>query len=159
VAWLENFSQMASSEQRNLLGRYRLLSILLSRLSELKTAVSDALTEKSPLERYEDLDPRTREKLEEELEAAIEAEYRRQRVDLLTGVQWWLRDVWLETLSSGSGTLSYPQLAKAAQVVACRISPQQAVQNLQVLEETQQLLASNVQEALALEVGLLKLQF
>ena len=42
--------------------------------------------------------------------------------------------------------------------VARRISPNQAMENLQLLEQTQRLLFSNVQEALALEVGLLKLK-
>jgi len=41
-------------------------------------------------------------------------------------------------------------------VVSC-LTSQQAMDNLQVIEETQRLLGSNVQEALALEVGLLKL--
>lgn len=158
MSWLEHFSTAASVGHRNLLGRYRLLSIVLSKLHDVKAAITDALTEKSPLERYADLDSRMREKLEEELEAAIEAEYRRQRSDLLAAVQWWLRDVWVETLRLGSDLLTYPQLAKAAQDVARRLSTQQAMENLQVMEQTQGLLASNVQEALALEVGLLKLQ-
>lgn len=158
MSWLESFSQTASSEQRSLLSRYRLLSILLNKLNGVKATITEALTAKSPLERYDELDPRMREKLEEELEAAIEAEYRRQRAELLTGVQWWLRDVWVETLRLGSAMFAFPQFAKAAQAVARRISTQQAMENLRVIEQTQQLLASNVQEALALEVGLLKLQ-
>ena len=40
---------------------------------------------------------------------------------------------------------------------AKRLSPEQAVKNLDVMERTQRLLGSNVQEALALEVSLLKL--
>ena len=45
-----------------------------------------------------------------------------------------------------------------ADEVAKRLSPRQAQENLSVLEQTQRLLHTNVQEALALEVGLLKLQ-
>jgi len=41
--------------------------------------------------------------------------------------------------------------------VAGRISSNQALENLQTLEKTQRILHTNVQEALALEVGLLKL--
>ena len=158
IAWLEKFSSAASAGRANLLGRYQLLSILLNKLNDLKAAITAALTERSPLERYDELDSKMREKLEEELEAAIEAEYRRQRSDLLTGVQWWLRDVWVETWRLGGEMFTYPQLAKAARDVARRISTQQAMENLRVMEQTQGLLASNVQEALALEVGLLKLQ-
>jgi hypothetical protein len=39
------------------------------------------------------------------------------------------------------------------------MSPRQALENVQTLEQTQRLLHTNVQEALALEVGLLKLHF
>ena len=42
--------------------------------------------------------------------------------------------------------------------VARRITTRQARENLSVLEQTQRLLHTNVQEALALEVSLLKLQ-
>ena len=100
--------------------------------------------------------PKLREKWEEELTAAIEAEYRLQRTDLLGTLQWWLRDVWLGTLSLDGGLLNFPELASAGQV-AKRLSAKQAMENLRVLERTQRLLHSNVQEALALEVGLLKL--
>jgi hypothetical protein len=52
--------------------------------------------------------------------------------------------------------LSFPDADSAANV-AKRITPGQARDNLRVMEQTQRLLFSNVQEALALEVGLLKL--
>jgi len=48
---------------------------------------------------------------------------------------------------------------EGAAKVAERISAPDAMNNLQLLERTQRLLFSNVQEALALEVGLLKLKF
>jgi hypothetical protein len=41
--------------------------------------------------------------------------------------------------------------------VAQRISPKEAMENLRILEQLQRWLSTNVQEALALEVGLLKL--
>jgi hypothetical protein len=53
--------------------------------------------------------------------------------------------------------LHLPQIAGADEI-ARRITPHQARENLLVLEQTQRLLHTNVQEALALEVGLLKLQ-
>ena len=57
---------------------------------------------------------------------------------------------------SGGELLNFPQMA-GAEAVAKKISPRQALENLQTLEQTQRLLHTNVQEALALEVGLLKL--
>jgi hypothetical protein len=75
---------------------------------------------------------------------------------LLLLVQWWLRDVWLHSVAVGGELLGFPPVA-GAEVVAKKISSRQALENLQILEQTQRLLHTNVQEALALEVGLLKL--
>lgn len=52
--------------------------------------------------------------------------------------------------------LNFPDLAGTKRVAA-RISAHDAMENLQVIESTQRLLHTNVQEALALEVRLLKL--
>lgn len=159
LGWLGTFTEMAGAEQKSLLGRYRLLSVLLGRLGEMKESIEASLTKLSPLERHDDIEPGLKSKWEEELIAGIEAEYRRQRAELLAGLQWWLRDVWLESLRLGGGMLTFPQLAETARRVAARVSPQQAMENLHALEQTQRLLAStNVQEAAALEVGLLKLK-
>lgn len=155
-AWLTQFGALAAGEQQSLLGRYRLLDVLLQKLGEIRTCVSEALTARSPLQRYDDVEKDLRERWEDELAAAIEAEYRRQRADLLLLVQYWLRDVWLRTLAAGGELLSFPKMA-GAEAVAKKISPRQALENLQTLEQTQRLLHTNVQEALALEVGLLKL--
>lgn len=159
LQWLTGFTEAASREQRSLLNRYQLLGVLLNRLNTLKTNLTETLTQKSPLERFDDLDPKLKERFEDELSASIEAEYRRSRADILTGVEWWLRDVWLGTLRMESAMLTYPQLAPASQAVARRITTVQALDNLSQIEQTQRLLAAtNVQEALALEVGLLKLK-
>ncbi len=156
--WLSHFSETAATEQRSLLNRYQLLSVLLNRLNQLKAEISESLGKRSPLERHDDVEPALRDKWEEELAAAIEAEYRRQRSDLLTLLQWWFRDVLLTSLQLGSDLLSFPQLAATVQKIAKRIAPADAIHNLKLLEETQRLLGTNVQEALALEVGLLKLK-
>ena len=154
--WLSQFGALAAGEQTSLLGRYRLLDVLLQKLGEIRARVDEALTARSPLQRYDDVEKDLRERWEDELTAAIEAEYRRQRADLILLVQWWLRDVWLRTLAVGGELLNFPQVA-GAEAVAKKISPRQALENLQTLEQTQRLLHTNVQEALALEVGLLKL--
>ena len=158
IAWMSQFSELASAEQRSLLSRYQLLSVLLNRLNQVKSEISESLTKRSPLERYDDIEPNVREKWEEELAAAIEAEYSRQRIDLLSSVEWWLRDVWLASMRLGADLLSFPQLAASVKKVAARVSPSDAMKNLKSLEETQRLLFTNVQEALVLEVGLLKLK-
>jgi DNA polymerase-3 subunit delta' len=157
AVWLQQFSAAAAAEQKSLFGRYRLLDSLLQRLAAIKAQTEEHLTARSPLEKYGDAEKDLREKWETELTAAVEAEYRRRRAEVLLLLQWWLRDVWLHTLAAGEALLHLPQIA-GAQEIARRISPRQARENLLVLEQTQRLLHTNVQEALALEVGLLKLQ-
>jgi len=167
MEWLKKFSEIAAADQKSLLGRYRLADVVLNKLNEIKAGIDESLTARSPLEQYEDAEKELKERWEEELAAAIEAEYRRQRADLLGLLQWWLRDVWLQTLGSGNSTgeyreaggslLRFPQLSGPSRV-AQRISAPEASENLQVMEQLQRWLGTNVQEALALEVGLLKLR-
>jgi DNA polymerase-3 subunit delta' len=190
IEWLTAFSEMAAADQKSLFGRYRLMDVLLRKLNEVKERIDETFTARSPLEKYEDAEEGLRDKWEEELKAAIEAEYRRQRTDFLLALQWWLRDVWLQTLwevqtlksevrspkskveaggarsetinhqlstmHSPEDLLIFPQMAGTKRV-AQRISPRAARENLQILEQLQRWLGTNVQEALALEVGLLKL--
>ena len=156
--WLGHFGALAANEQKSLLGRYRLLDALLQKLGEIRSRVDESLTAHSPLEKYDEVEKDLREKWEKELAAGIEAEYRRHRADLLLLIQWWLRDVWLHTLNAGKDLLRFQDIS-GAETVARRINPRLALENLQTLEQTQRLLHSNVQEALALEVGMLKLHF
>ncbi len=157
VAWLRQFSDTAVAERGSILSRYRLLSVLLGRLNALKEKVEEEMTARSPLEKYDDLDPKLRERWEDELKAAIEAEYRRQRTEVLTGLEFWLRDVWLQSLGD-TRLLTFPALQPATATLASRVNAQAASGNLRVLERLQRQLNSNVQEALALEVGLLQLK-
>ncbi len=165
--WLSSFSEMAAAEQKSLLGRYRLMDVLLQKLGAMKSSIEESLTARSPLQKYDDVEKDLRDRWEDELTAAIEAEYRRQRTDLLAILQRWLRDVWLTVIAevgsqkapaekSAKELLNFPELAGTKRVAA-RISAKDAVDNLQIMEGTQRLLHTNVQEALALEVGLLKL--
>jgi DNA polymerase-3 subunit delta' len=197
LEWLASFSDMAAADQKSLLGRYRLMDVLLKKLNAVKESIDETLTARSPLEKYEDAEEQLRDKWDQELKAAIEAEYRRQRADFLLAMQWWLRDVWVQTLgqvqslkskvqslkskvesveptvqangavpetinyqlstiNSPESLLVFPQMA-GTQRVAQRITPKQAMENLRVMEQLQRWLSTNVQEALALEVGLLKL--
>jgi DNA polymerase-3 subunit delta' len=158
AAWLAGFSELAARPGRGLMGRYQLLGLIMKKLAEQKSAIEESLAARSPLEQYDDLDPRMREKLEDELAAAVESEYRRERADVLGALHGWLRDVWLQSLQAGAGMLCFPDLQQAAAVVAGRISSADAMRNLEHLDRLQRQLNSNVQEALALEVGLLKLK-
>src|SRR4029079_10674377 len=114
-------SEMAAGQHKSLFSRYRLVDVLLRQLNDSKETIEKGLTARSPLERYPDADKEVQERWEDELKAAIEAEYRRQRGDWLTLLQSWLRDVWLHTLIQGKpvpaqqksvteGLLNFPDL-------------------------------------------------
>jgi len=157
LAWLEGFAQTAAGGETSLMSRYRLLSTLLVHLSEQRKIIEDQLAEQSPLERYDEVDKALRDKWESELSAATESEYRRRRTELLCLVQLWLRDVWLQTMGVDPSLDALPAWPATA-CVARRTSAVQALANLDIIEQAQRLLHTNVQEALALEVCLLKLQ-
>ena len=157
-SWLESLAASASKPQKSLLGRYHLLGLITARLGQMRDATEKRLEASSPLSRFPDAEKETQEKWEAELKAAVEAEYRRQRAELLLLLQWWLRDVWLVTLQMDPSSLAVPQVREATMQVAQRISSREASQNLQQLELLQRQLGTNVQEALALEIGLLKLR-
>ena len=158
LAWLSAFVNQAAAGTGGLLDRYRLLGTLMSRLSALREEVEKELSARSPLEHYEDVDPHLREKWEDELSAGVEAEYRGRRTDLLGGIHGWLRDVWMASLKLESVVWNYPDLAAAAKTVASKITTTQASDNIKEMEKNRRLLESNVQEALAMEVSLLKLK-
>ena len=158
-AWLKSFVGMSAETGEGLMGRYRLLGNLMEHLAAKHDTIEEIQEGASPLNRHNDIEPALREKLKEELNASIEAEYRRQRGQFLAGLQWWLRDVWLAALQQGRELLHFQDWADTSEAIGQRLSPTQALENLQSIEATQRLLeTTNVQEALALEVGLLKLK-
>lgn len=157
-AWLETLTNSLSQPRKSLMGRYRLLSLVTEKLGEIKATTEKQLEAESPLRKYADVEKDMKDRWEAELEAAVESEYRRKRMELLLLFQWWLRDVWLASLNSGATEYSLPQLKTATQTVAKRVSPREAADNLHQLERLQRQLGTNVQESLALEVSLLKLR-
>ena len=148
----------AAAEPAGLLGRYRLLGTLLAKLAQVRAEIEASLTSRSPREKYDDVGAELRDQWEAELAAAIEAEYRHRRTDLVAGLHWWLRDVWLQKIVRTDALGSFPQWSGITRQVAARLSAAEALENLRVLDQTQRLLNSNVQEALTLEVGLLNLK-
>jgi len=155
---IESFARMAAENGNGLLDRYLLLGEVLAMLEAVKAEVTAQLEAASPLQRYDDVDNKLREQWENELKAGIEAEYRRHRGELLLALEWWLRDVWLRTLDLGEELLQLDAFDEFSGRVAERIHPDAALENLRIIEGTARLLHTNVQEALALEVGFLKLK-
>ena len=158
MAWLTGFVNDVRTPSKSLLQRYLLLDRLLAHLGEVRRQAEAEIEERSMVGQYREADPSLKEQWEEEAVAATEAEYRQRRGQTLMSIQWWLRDVWLTALRQGRDTLALPGLAEATQMVADRIGSVRAMANLQLLEETQSLLHTNVQEALALEVAILRLE-
>jgi DNA polymerase III delta' subunit len=156
--WLSRFAGYAAKPGQGMLGRYELLVAMLSRLEELRSGVEQSMESESPLRQYEDAEAKVRERWEDELKAAVEAEYRRLRTEFLTGLQWFFRDVWFKTLGLGDSLLALPELGMAAAEVGRRLDPDKAYENLRLLGRAQGLLETNLQEALILEVTLLRLQ-
>jgi DNA polymerase-3 subunit delta' len=156
--WVDSFADHAAQPNAGLFGRYRLLDQLLQHLAAVKSDVEAATARSSPLEHYDDVDPKLLERWKDELVAATEAEYRRRRAESLQALQFWFRDVWLVVHQAFNSELAaFPDFERNTEIVAHRIDARRATRNLEVLEATQKLLFTNVQEALALEIGLLKL--
>ncbi len=156
--WLGSLAVAASQPQKSLLARYRLLGLITARLAEIKESLQKQLEAASPLARYPDAEKGVQERWESELNAAIEAEYRRKRAELILLLQWWMRDIWFATLKMADSLFALPHLKAATTQLAARIAPADAAENLAHLERLQRQLTTNVQEALAVEIGLLKLR-
>ena len=155
--WLERLCDRALRKQRGAGTRYHLLSDLLGCLSEKKASIEESLSALSPLETHDDLEPKLRDRYKQELNASIEAEYRKQRADLIALLQWFLRDIWLQSIQAGESLLQLPDLAPKSSQIAARIKPSAALNNLTIADKLQRQLNTNVQEALAIEVALLKI--
>lgn len=154
--WLAGMIAHLERPLRGALPRYRALDAFLQRLGELRAHVETDVEARGSRQ-SRDLEPEAREQWEEETKAAVEAEYRRRRQRALQALQWWLRDVWLVTEGREEDLLTYPHLAPSTRTVAARLRPHDAQSNLQIVEDTQAFLGTNVQEALALEVAFLRL--
>jgi len=155
--WLSEFTGAVTAASSSLMDRYRLIESLLKALDRSREQVEDALAAASPLKRYADADAAQRDRWEEELEAATEAEYRRRRADFLAGIHAWLRDIWVAAAGAGAAEF-LPQFAEASRQIAGKIGALAARNNLDAWERTQRLLeGTNAQESLVLEVGILRL--
>lgn len=163
VDWVGQFATRTRATAGGLLPRYQLLGAFLASLVTLREEVEADCTAASPLHRHGDVEGDLREKWESELKGTIEAEYRLRRGRRLSLLEWWLRDVWLCTLGSGSpGTpapLMFPDWTETTQAVAKALTPEQSGRNIETVERLIRMLHTNVQESLAIEVAMLQLQF
>lgn len=136
---------------------YRLLGQILATLKAIREVKETEVAERMQLEKYSDADPDYREKLEKECDAAVEAEYRQSRADLLKAASVLIRD--LNVLACGADAKLLVLRSREAPLrkLAAGLKPDWLTDRVEIIEEIQANLRQNINEALALEVGLLKL--
>ena len=157
LAWLGSLSNRILSQPKGASTRYHILAELLDLLNAKKAGIDETLSAASPLQTHDDLEPKLRDRYKQELAASIEAEYRRQRAELIALFQWFLRDIWLQTMRAGESLLLFPSLKTHTEQIADRISTQAALNNVELTDKLQRQLNTNVQEALAIEVTFLRI--
>lgn len=142
----------------SVLKAYKLFDTIRVFLDAEKKRIEEQIEQAAQLDRYrQTADSKWLEKKEEEMEAQVSAEYRRQRAAVVATLEWLLRDV-LVCIEGGNAALMFhrnrgdvlPKLASAQ-------SRERALANLETIETLQGQLERNVNEALALEVALLRL--
>ncbi|MGC8742962.1 MAG: ATP-binding protein [Verrucomicrobiia bacterium] len=160
-SFLEQIAKLASDSSGGIFVRYKIFDLIVATLSEIRTAVESEFSSQSPEKKYSEveLDSQLLEKLEKEIKASIEAEYRNRRLELFKAIQWFFRDVWLHTIKGSAELLALPHLKNYTSKIANRISPESAKENIEIIEECQRMLFTNVQETLIVEVTLLRLKF
>ena len=156
--WLEDFVRMLSAEHSDMMGRYRALGVLTSKLATSRASIEESMKERFLDGLSSEVEASFRKRREDEMKAAVEAEYRRVRTDHLSAFQWWLRDLWLSAEKGSAHQVAFPSLVPEQLRWKPKADRQALLANIELLEDLQRTLLSNVQEALALEVHLLKIQ-
>jgi len=146
----------AATEER-VAQSYRLLAELTALLQEIRNETRARVEAELNLDRYEELDPRVRERLDEQMEARIEGEYRAAREQVLEEIYEWFGDLLLCVEGADDELLAHPDHAAATRRLADGLTEPQACHNLEAIEQIRDSLSRNISETLAMEVGLLKL--
>lgn len=136
---------------------YRLLSELTALLQEIRNETRARVEAELDLDRYEELEPKVRERLEEQREARIEGEYRAAREQVLEEMYSWFGDLLLCVEGADDPLLAHPDQAVITRRIADGLTSPQACRNLEAIERIRDALSRNISETLAFEVGLLKL--
>jgi DNA polymerase III subunit delta' len=149
--------RFSTQNERGITHTYRLLSELSALLQEIRAEIRARAEAEENLERYEELDPQVRERMEGQMDARIEGEYRAAREQVLEEIYMWFGDVLLCVEGADKNLLEHPDMIHAAQRVATGLTYTRASANLDAIEQIRESLARNISEPLALEVGLLKI--
>ena len=142
---------------RGVAAAYQLHGALTGLLQQLREEIRAAAETAADLDRYTNLDVKTRDRLTTQLDARIEGEYRAAREQVLEELYSWFADVLLCVERADPGLLEHPDQLPALQRAAADLTAVRADANLDAIEQIRESLSRNINETLALEVGLLKL--
>lgn len=156
IKLLPLLTKFSPRDDERIAGCYQLLAGINALLQETRSELRQQIEAEANLDRYEELEPKVRERLEEQLEARIEGEYRAAREQVLEEIYSWFGDVLLCVVGADERLLEHPDQVTSARRAAAGLSAEQAAGNLDAIEQIRESLARNIAETLALEVGLLK---
>ncbi len=150
-------ARLLDPQQRGVACVYQVLAEVTAILQQIRTGLRAAIEAEESSESAQDLDPKQREQLEDQREARLEGEYRAKREQVLEVIYAWFGDVLLCSEGADAELLEFPEFTAAAKRAAAALTQGRASANLDAIEGIRESLARNVSEALALEVGLLKI--
>jgi DNA polymerase-3 subunit delta' len=150
--------EFAGSGGGRVVKAYRLLAGVTALLLELREKIRQQVEQETAAQFFEGMDPKAREKVEDEAAARIEGEYRGAREQVLEELYLWFADVLLCVEGAAEQLLAQPGNAAATRRFASGLNAGQALTNLEAIEQIRESLMRNITETLAWEVGLLKLE-
>jgi DNA polymerase III subunit delta' len=148
---------LLANDATGIAGAYRRLAEMTTLLQAIRAEIRERVEAEDNLERYDELDPKVRERLENQSAARVEGEYRAAREQVLEEYYGWFGDVMLCVERADKSLLEHPDQLPALQRLADGTTYTRAAGNLEAIEQVRDALARNISEPLALEVGLLKL--
>lgn len=136
---------------------YGLAAQLTGLLSARRDEIRQRVEGESARLDYSELDPKVREKLAAEMAARVEGEYRAARDQILEEVYGWFADLLLCVRGAAEELLVHRQVLPQLRQAATGVSEPVVLAQLAALEQMREWLTRNIPEAVALEVGLLRL--
>ena len=150
-------TRVSSGDERRIVSGYQLFVGMTALLQQIRSETRERVEAEVDLKRYEELEPSIHGRLEDQLEARIEGEYRAERERVLEEVYSWFGDLLLCAEGADEGLFAHPDQVAAIRRAAAGLTYQQACRNLDAIERIRDSLFRNISEALAWEVDLLTL--
>jgi DNA polymerase-3 subunit delta' len=154
---LPDLMRFSTRAEEKIVNTYRLLAEVTALLQESRDEIRQRIQEETNLDRYEELEPKVRERLEDEMAARIEGEYRAAREQLLEVLYGWFADLLLCVEQADERLLQNTDAAPALKRAAAALNYDVATANLEAVDQIRESLSRNISEPLAFEVGFLKL--